>query len=106
MLTGYTEWPKEFVDRYREEGCWLGETFGGVLRERAEKYGDQIAVVSGNKHITYSELDKKVDRLASGLLNVGIKKEDRVVIQLPNIIEFFEICFALFRIGALPVFAL
>ncbi|MGQ0416559.1 hypothetical protein ACT4UL_15350, partial [Bacillus sp. HC-TM] len=35
-----------------------------------------------------------------------MKKEDRVVIQLPNIIEFFEICFALFRIGALPVFAL
>ncbi|XLP24285.1 (2,3-dihydroxybenzoyl)adenylate synthase [Bacillus toyonensis] len=106
MLTGYTEWPKEFADRYREEGCWLGETFGGVLRERAEKYGDQIAVVSGKTHITYSELDKKVDCLAAGLLNLGIKKEDRVVIQLPNIIEFFEICFALFRIGALPVFAL
>lgn len=35
------------------------ETFGGVLRERAEKYGDQIAVVSGNTYITYSELDKK-----------------------------------------------
>ncbi|HFK1484655.1 TPA: (2,3-dihydroxybenzoyl)adenylate synthase [Bacillus cereus] len=106
MLVGYTEWPKEFADRYREEGCWLGETFGGLLRERAEKYGDQIAVVSGKKHITYSELNKKVDRLAAGLLNLGIKKEDRVVIQLPNIIEFFEICFALFRIGALPVFAL
>lgn len=106
MLVGYTEWPKEFADRYREAGCWLGETFGGVLRERAEKYGDRIAVVSGKKHITYSELNKKVDRLAAGLLNLGIKKEDRVVIQLPNIIEFFEICFALFRIGALPVFAL
>ncbi len=39
-------------------------------------------------------------------MSLGIKKEDRVVIQLPNIIEFFEICFALFRIGALPVFAL
>lgn len=59
MLTGYTKWPKEFADRYREEECWLGETFGGVLRERAEKYGDQIAVVSGNTYITYSELDKK-----------------------------------------------
>ncbi len=28
MLTGYTKWPKEFANRYREEGCWLGETFG------------------------------------------------------------------------------
>ncbi|OBZ54576.1 enterobactin synthase subunit E, partial [Bacillus cereus] len=99
MLVGYTEWPKEFADHYREEGCWLGETFGGVLRERAEKYGDRIAVVSGKKHMTYSELDKNADRLAAGLLNLGIKKGDRVVIQLPNIIEFFEICFALFRIG-------
>lgn len=106
MLSGFTEWPEEFANRYREEGCWLGETFGSLLRERAEKYGDEIAVVSGNMHMTYSELDKKVDRLASGLLNLGIKQEDRVVIQLPNIIEFFEICFALFRIGALPVFAL
>ena len=89
MLTGYTKWPKEFADRYREEGCWLGETFGGVLRGRAEKYGDQIAVVSGNTYITYSELDKKY-RLASGLLNLGIKPEDRVVIQLPNVIEFLK----------------
>ncbi|MBH0334487.1 hypothetical protein BM86_02820, partial [Bacillus thuringiensis] len=57
MLVGYTEWPKEFADHYRDEGCWLGETFGGVLRERAEKYGDRIAVVSGKKHMTYSELE-------------------------------------------------
>lgn len=28
------------------------------------------------------------------------------MIQLPNQIEFFEVCFALFRLGALPVFAL
>ena len=93
MLTGYTEWPKELVDRYREEGCWLGETFGAMLRERAEKHGDEIAIVSSNTHITYSELDKKVDRLAAGLLNLGIKQEDRVVLQLPNVIEFFEIRF-------------
>ncbi len=37
MLVGYTEWPKEFADHYRDEGCWLGETFGGVLKERAEE---------------------------------------------------------------------
>jgi 2,3-dihydroxybenzoate-AMP ligase len=31
---------------------------------------------------------------------------DRVVVQLPNVAEFFEVIFALFRLGALPVFAL
>lgn len=59
MLTGYTEWPEEFANRYREVGCWPGETFGSLLRERAEKHGDEIAVVSGDTQITYSELDKK-----------------------------------------------
>ncbi len=106
MLTGCQEWPKEFADRYKEEGCWRGETFGEMLRERAMKHGDQIAVTIGENHLSYSELDKRVDRLATGFLNLGIKQTDRVVLQLPNITEFFEVCFALFRIGALPVFAL
>ncbi|HDR4948814.1 TPA: (2,3-dihydroxybenzoyl)adenylate synthase [Bacillus cereus] len=106
MLKGCREWPNEFVNRYKKEGCWRGETFGEILRERAMKHGDQIAVTSGENHLSYSELDKRVDRLAAGLLNLGIKQTDRVVLQLPNITEFFEVCFALFRIGALPVFAL
>ncbi|MBC6973016.1 (2,3-dihydroxybenzoyl)adenylate synthase [Bacillus sp. Xin] len=106
MLTGCREWPKEFANRYREKGCWRGETFGEMLRERAMRHGDQIAVTSGENHLSYSELDKRVDRLAAGFLNLGIKQTDRVVLQLPNIAEFFEVCFALFRIGALPVFAL
>ncbi|MBO1581641.1 (2,3-dihydroxybenzoyl)adenylate synthase [Bacillus sp. XF8] len=106
MLTGCRKWPKEFADRYKEKDCWRGETFGAMLRERAEKHGDRIAVTSGDKHVSYAELDTKVDRLAAGLRKLGIKQEDRVVLQLPNITEFFEVCFALFRIGALPVFAL
>ncbi|MCY7862432.1 (2,3-dihydroxybenzoyl)adenylate synthase [Bacillus haynesii] len=106
MLKGCPSWPKEFADKYRKEGCWRGETFGGMLRERAEKYGSRIALTYGDTHLSYRELDKRADSLAGGLLKLGIKKNDRVVIQLPNIIEFFEVCFALFRIGALPVFAL
>ncbi|MEF3306208.1 (2,3-dihydroxybenzoyl)adenylate synthase [Paenibacillus sp. GYB003] len=106
MLPGCTEWPKPFADRYRETGCWLGQTFGDMLKERAAAYGERIAVVSGQTRWTYGELDARADKLAGGLLALGIKKDDRVVVQLPNVAEFFEVCFALFRIGALPVFAL
>ncbi len=106
MLKGCPTWPKEFADKYRKEGCWRGETFGGMLRERAEKHGSRIALTYGDTHLSYRELDKRADSLAGGLLKLGIKKNDRVVVQLPNVIEFFEVCFALFRIGALPVFAL
>ncbi|NPC94428.1 (2,3-dihydroxybenzoyl)adenylate synthase [Bacillus sp. WMMC1349] len=106
MLTKCPTWPKEFAEKYRKMECWRGETFGGMLRERAQQYGSQIAMTCGETQMSYKELDMKADLLAAGLLKLGIKKADRVVVQLPNIPEFFEVCFALFRIGALPVFAL
>jgi 2,3-dihydroxybenzoate-AMP ligase len=106
MLDGYVPWPKELVDQYKKTGCWRGETFGGMLRDRAKHLGERIAITSGEKNISYRELDAKVDSLAAGFQELGIKQKDRVVVQLPNVIEFFEVCFALFRLGALPVFAL
>lgn len=106
MLSGCPTWPKEFADRYRAAGCWQGETFGEMLRKRAAAYGERIAIVSGDRRISYAELDARADRLAAGFQKLGIKPMDRVVVQLPNIPEFFEVIFALFRLGALPVFAL
>ncbi|MFF4222113.1 (2,3-dihydroxybenzoyl)adenylate synthase [Streptomyces abikoensis] len=102
-------YPAEFAERYRAKGYWRGETFGQMLRERAEKHPDRIAIVDPageGRRWTYAELDLRADRLAAGLLARGIGKGDRVVLQLPNVAEFFEVVFALFRIGALPVFAL
>ncbi|MEU1049821.1 (2,3-dihydroxybenzoyl)adenylate synthase [Streptomyces sp. NPDC005897] len=102
-------WPPEFAERYRAAGYWRGETFGGMLRERAAAHPDRIALVDPapeRRTWTYRELDERADRLAAGFLARGIGKGDRVVVQLPNVGEFVEVVFALFRIGALPVYAL
>jgi 2,3-dihydroxybenzoate-AMP ligase len=106
MLTKYPSWPKEFADFYRKENCWRGETFGTMLRERAKSQSERIAVTSGEISLSYAALDNEADRLAAGFQALGIKKGDRVVLHLPNVIEFFTVIFALFRLGALPVFAL
>ncbi|MFZ3593099.1 (2,3-dihydroxybenzoyl)adenylate synthase [Streptomyces sp. BH104] len=102
-------WPAEYAERYRAAGYWRGETFGGVLRERAASHPDRIALVDpapSRRTWTYRQLDSAVDRLAAGFVRRGIRKGDRVVVQLPNVGEFVEVVFALFRIGALPVYAL
>ncbi|WP_228183541.1 (2,3-dihydroxybenzoyl)adenylate synthase [Streptomyces anulatus] len=101
-------WPAEFAEKYRAAGWWRGETFGEMLRRRAEEHPDRIAVVDpvAGSRWTYADLDRRADRLAAGFLARSITKGDKVVVQLPNIAEFFEVIFALFRIGALPVFAL
>ncbi|GAA2491441.1 (2,3-dihydroxybenzoyl)adenylate synthase [Streptomyces thermolineatus] len=106
---GTPTWPAEFAERYRAAGHWRGETFGRMLRERAAAHGDRVAVVDpagDGRRWTYAELDERADRTAAGLLALGVAKGDRVVLQLPNTAEFLQVVFALFRIGALPVFAL
>ncbi|GGM06030.1 (2,3-dihydroxybenzoyl)adenylate synthase [Dactylosporangium sucinum] len=99
-------WPEEFARRYRERGYWTGQTFDDLLRERASTHGDRVAVVDGDRHVTYRELRDNALRLASGLHRLGVRRGDRVVVQLPNAAEYFDVVFALFRLGALPVFAL
>ncbi|ANH94718.1 (2,3-dihydroxybenzoyl)adenylate synthase [Streptomyces sp. SAT1] len=102
-------WPEEFAARYRAAGYWRGETFGGMLRQRAAAHPDRVALVDPapeRRTWTYRELDRAADRLAAGFTARGIGRGDRVVVHLPNRGEFVEVVFALFRIGALPVYAL
>ncbi|MCY8232166.1 (2,3-dihydroxybenzoyl)adenylate synthase [Priestia endophytica] len=105
MTSGFPTWPEELFHFYEKE-CWTNETFGSMLKDRAKTYGEKIAVKSSTKELSYRELDQKADELAAGFQKLGLKKGDKVVLQLPNEAEFFEVCFALFRLGVLPVFAL
>lgn len=74
VLQGCPTWPEEFARRYREAGYWTGETFGSMLRDRAAAHGERPAIVDGDRHITYGELDVRADRLAAGLRKQGNRK--------------------------------
>jgi len=106
VLTGYIPWPSEQAQRYRELNCWTGETFGAMLATRAAANPDAIAVVDDAHRWTYTELDHRARCLATGLAELGIRRGDRVLVQLTNRAEFVEVIFALFYLGALPVFCL
>ncbi|MBF6177669.1 (2,3-dihydroxybenzoyl)adenylate synthase [Nocardia otitidiscaviarum] len=106
VLPGFTPWPTDEARRYRELGCWTGETFGDVLAARAATAGAAVAVVDERHRWTYAELDHRSRSLATGMARIGIRPRDRVLVQLPNRAEFVEVIFALFRLGALPVFCL
>ncbi|WP_250029462.1 (2,3-dihydroxybenzoyl)adenylate synthase [Paractinoplanes maris] len=95
-------WPDDVADRYRKLGYWTGQTIGTLLRPG----DDRIAVVDGDREVSYGRLHDRALSLAAGFAGLGITKGDRVVVQLPNLAEYFEVIFALFRLGALPVFAL
>ena len=106
MLEHCAPWPEALAARYRAEGYWRGETFPAVLAERIERHGERLAIVSDTQRWSYTALGAEVARMAAGFHALGIGRHDRVVVQLPNCAEFFAVIFALFRLGALPVFAL
>ncbi len=99
-------WPPEFAARYRAAGYWRGETFTSFLRQRAREMPDRIAVVGGDARWTFAELEVRAERIARGLLALGLAPGDRVVVQLPNIPEFLSVVFGLFRARLVPVYAL
>lgn len=99
-------WPPEFAERYRQEGYWQRQTFGGLLQQQAQQQGQRTALVDGDRTWSYAELDLQANRLAAGFRELGIQAGDRVVVQLPNCLEFFAVFFTLSRLGALPVLAL
>jgi len=106
MLDGCVPWPPELAERYREAGYWRGDTLGGLLRTWAGAHPERTAVVAGERRYSYAELDREVDRAAVGFRRLGLGSGDRVVLHLPNVPEFLVAAFALFRLGAMPVFAL
>lgn len=102
----FTPWPAAFARRYRERGYWRGQTLGAFLREAAQQHGERIAVVCRKRRWSYADLDLRADRLAAGLLDLGLRPGERVVVQLPNLAEFLVTLFACFRAGLIPVLAL
>ena len=109
-LAGCVPFPADVAERYRREGYWRGERLGDLLRQWAAAGGDRLAVSgaggSGQGSMTYAELDRAADRVAYGLRRLGLGRGDRVVVQLPNVVEFPAVVFGLLRLGVLPVFAL
>lgn len=99
-------WPAEFAERYRQAGYWQGAPLGDLLRHSADRYSNRIAIIDGDRQWTYAQLDIAADALAAGLHQLGIRAADKVVVQLPNVGELAQVIFALFRLGAVPVFAL
>ncbi len=99
-------WPEDRVTRYRAAGHWRGETFPAFLRERAQRYADEVAVVAGDVRLSYAQLWHEAGRIGAGLLGLGLQPGDRVLVQLGNTAGFITTVCGLFRAGLVPVYVL
>ena len=80
-------------------------TIPQMMRETISRFGPREALVIGatGERLSYYDLDRQVDRLASGLLAMGLEKGDRLGIWAPNRKEWILTQFATARIGVVLV---
>lgn len=83
----------------------LDDVLPALLQRTAKRHPDQQAAVFCEAGITwtYAQLERRVDRLAAGLLSIGLYKGDRIGIWSPNRPEWLIAQFATARIGLILV---
>jgi 2,3-dihydroxybenzoate-AMP ligase len=106
MLEGFVGYPDVFIKLYREKGLWVDKTIGEELDEAVARYGDRTAVACEGRHVTYRELGIRATRLALHFIDKGLRPYDRVIVQLPNELEFAYCFYAAVKMGAIPIMAL
>ncbi|MFE3442344.1 (2,3-dihydroxybenzoyl)adenylate synthase [Nocardia sp. NPDC059180] len=102
---GYVPFSDAEAERYRAADYWSGRTLDDLLRDTARQHPGRTALI-GERTLTYAELDAEADRMAHGLLALGLTPGDRVVVQLPNVAEFLTVLFGVLRAGIIPVLTL
>jgi acyl-CoA synthetase (AMP-forming)/AMP-acid ligase II len=67
------------------------------------EFSNRVAVVYGDTRRSFAETKDRVNRLANGLVDLGLRKGDRIGMLLNNCCEFIEIDFALAKLGIVRV---
>lgn len=74
-----------------------------ILARQAQAAPDRPFVYFAGEWITYGEADRRANRAAHALAAAGVKKGDRVAIDLHNRLEYLDLWFGLGRLGAIQV---
>ena len=102
-IEGFEPYRPEDAERYNKYRYWLGLTWGDMFDKATDLYPDKEGLVDDSARFTYRELRQKVDRLAIGFIERGLKAHDFVFLQIPNWHEYVIVFYALQKIGVIPV---
>ena len=82
----------------------IEKTIGQILDETAKKYpqNNALVYVDGPKY-TYREFTEMCDKVAKGLMQLGVKKGNHVAVWAYNVPEWAFLQFATAKIGAILI---
>jgi len=74
-----------------------------MLEKTANQYAGNTAIVSGERRISYAELNESANKFANALIEMGVKKGDRVATLLTTSPEFVAVYFGILKAGGIAV---
>jgi acyl-CoA synthetase (AMP-forming)/AMP-acid ligase II len=72
---------------------------GAMLSWPAERYPNKVAITYEGQELAFAEVDDRVNRLANGLIGLGLRRGDRVAALFYNSPRAVEVRFALMKAG-------
>lgn len=93
----------EQVEQYYSAGLWRSTTLFDEIAAQTAVRGDKVCFTDATTSVTYADLHDRTLTLAAGLHRRGVRRGDRVVVQLPNWTEFVVVVAAVARLGAVTV---
>jgi long-chain acyl-CoA synthetase len=96
-------WHSQYDEGVPTEVDFQDLTLIDYFDRTVDRFGDHPAIVFMNCKFTYSQLKNKVDRLATALHEMGVKKGTSVAVHLPNLPQTVISFFAIQRLGARAV---
>jgi fatty-acyl-CoA synthase len=76
---------------------------GKILADTAARFPDRVGLSQGDRHLTWREIDRRVDSVAARLRGLGIGKGDAILVHSRNTIMMFESLWIAFKLGAIWV---
>jgi salicylate---[aryl-carrier protein] ligase len=88
---------------YVRTAAWINQTVGDALRATAKIHAERHIFISDERSVTFAEFDEATDRLAAGLLDLGLRTGDRAIFQMGTTVETAIALLACYKIGLIPV---
>ncbi len=90
------------AEQYFNSGIWTKETMVDILENSVNQH-PELTHKDADREISYRELWQEVEAFAASLFEMGIRKGDKVAIQLPSSLDYVVAVFGIARIGATGV---
>ncbi|GAA6147763.1 AMP-binding protein [Pseudooceanicola nitratireducens] len=94
---------KSDVDAFDALGLFDTRTMATAYSDVARQHPERIALSDHDVVHTHAELDDLTDRVAAGLLDLGLRSGDRAAFQIPNSRELVIALLACLKAGVIPI---